>query len=94
MEAMKISQKAITNPSKYDAYEVGALLDKINSHRSYERGRSYGYDGLLKIYRDLIKTSMSVAKNGGYSYERDSINRLKKQLKDMIEEVEFMLNKF
>jgi hypothetical protein len=37
---------------------------------------------------------MSVAKNGGYSYERDSINRLKKQLKDMIKEVEFMLNKF
>lgn len=94
METMKISQKAITNPSKYEAYEVGMLLDRINSTRSYERGRSYGFDGLLKIYRDLISTSMSVAKNGGYSYERDSINGLKKQLKDMIKEVEFMLNKF
>lgn len=94
MESMKISQKAITNPSKYDAYKVGALLDRINSKQSYERGQSHGYDGLLRIYRDLISTSMSIAKNGGYSFERDSINGLKKQLKDMIKEVEFLLTQF
>lgn len=97
---MQITTKFSLDPVKYAKYEyeVGYLLDSISDKRTYtydrRGGHSSGSDGLLAVYKEYIKTKLSLAKGDSYGYERDTYNATKKKLNDIFVKLDEKIAKF
>ena len=98
---LDVVAKMSKNPIKYAKYEyeVGYLLDLLNSRRTYStNGRSGGYysgtDGLITVYKTYIKSKLSMGKGDSYDYERKDYEAAKKKLEEIFNTIDEKLKKF
>lgn len=99
-EVLKISQKAKRNPDKYDSYQVKRLNARIYGEQQWvgfklspKTGHT-GEDGLLVLYAKFTESYMDISKDGGHSYDRSNLEKLKTQIYDKLDEIKNMLKFF
>lgn len=91
-KTLELSTEISKGGAKYAdlEYTIGSIIESIYSQQSYNQySKKYtGSWGVLYLYNNYLKSSLSVAKNGGYNYERDSIDKYKAALEKKLDRLE------
>lgn len=88
MRVLKASQMAHRDPNKFGVYTISELNDLLYDETRYDRGRSYGRTGLLRIYYTYTRYFTEVKKGNAESYYRDYLKKSETSLKEKIKEVD------
>lgn len=94
-KVMELSIQVAKDPITYAdvSYDISRVLAACHDKRTWNsRTNNYeGSDGLLVLLSAYLSNQMSVIKNGGYSWERNTSNEKKKQIEEKIKKIEKML---
>ena len=89
-KVLELSAKAATNPDKFVdiQYRIAYLLENIYSTSRWDSKRGQtGTDGLLYLFKNYLSNHLSMAKDGGYGFERSAQDKTKTQIEKCIENI-------
>ena len=94
-KALEVSTEIYKGGAKYAdlEYEIAHVIESIYRTKTYTSKGPTGTNGVLVLFNNYLKTSMSIVKNGGYNHERSSLESTKKELEKQLDDLENRISK-
>lgn len=88
MRVLKLTQKAHRNPEKYNQYTISYINKMVYDQTRYDRGKTYGSDGLLYVYNTYTSNFISLRNGSKYDWEEKYMNDAKIKLETIIKKLD------
>lgn len=96
-KVMSLTNTLAKNPDKYAdiSYDICSLTEQIYSTSRYDiqKRRTIGKNGLLPTFHTYLRNQVSVAKDGGYDFQRKDADNAKESIKKQIESLKQQIEK-